>query len=105
MNNGDDNLLFFSVPYDEGFKAYINGEETEIEKVNIGFMAIKVDKNSVNEIEFKYTTPYLREGKYISIGGIALMVLYIILTGFFKSRRPFRSKFRKKTDANTGRTI
>lgn len=104
VNNGDDNLLFFSVPYDEGFKAYINGEETEIEKVNIGFMAIKVDKNSVNEIEFKYTTPYLREGMYISIGGLALMVLYIILTGFFKSRRPFRSKFRKKTDANTGRT-
>ena len=103
-NNGDANLLFFSIPYDEGFKAYINGEEVEIEKVNIGFMAVKVEKDSVNEIEFKYTTPYLKEGMYISIAGGSLMLLYIILTGFLRSKRKYKRKFRIKKD-KTGRII
>ena len=102
-NEGDANLLFFSVPYDKGFKAYVNGEEVKIEKVNIGFMAIRVEKDSANEIEFVYTTPYLQEGLYISIGGFALMLVYIILTGFFRSKRPFHKRYRVKQHANTGR--
>ena len=95
-NKGGDNLLFFSVPYDEGFKAYVNGEETEIEKVNIGFMAVPVKGNTVSEIEFHYTTPYLKEGMYVSIAGAGCMLLYIILTGFIRKKKPFRKKYRIK---------
>ena len=102
INSGDANLLFFSVPYDEGFRAYINGEEVEIEKVNIGFMAVKVEKDSVNEIEFKYTTPYLKEGMYISAVGGGLTLLYIILTGFFRSKRAYKRKFRIKQQKRGG---
>lgn len=102
-NDKDANLLFFSVPYDEGFKAYVNGEEAEIEKVNIGFMAIRVEKDSDNEIEFVYTTPYLQQGLYISIAGFGMMLLYIILTGFFRSKRTFKKKYRVKQYSNTGR--
>lgn len=105
INEGDANLLFFSIPYDEGFTAYINGEEVEIEKVNIGFMAVKVEKDSVNEIEFVYKTPYLQEGLYITIGGLILMILYVILTGFFRSAVPFRKKYRVKKNSNKGRAL
>ena len=31
------NLVFFSVPYDEGWSATVNGEPVEIEKVDVGF--------------------------------------------------------------------
>ena len=34
-----ENLVFFSVPYDKGWSATVNGEPAEIEKVNAGFMA------------------------------------------------------------------
>ena len=37
-----ENLVFFSVPYDKGWTAYVNGREVEIEEVNAGFMAVKV---------------------------------------------------------------
>ncbi len=107
-NNGNDNLLFFSVPYDEGFKAYINGEETEIEKVNIGFMAIRVKAGSDNEIEFKYTTPYLKEGVIISIAGGVLLIIYVIATGFFRKKRNYRKTYRIKNTDNlktTRRTL
>ena len=35
-----DNLVFFSVPYDDGFTAYVNGEETDIIRVDEGLMAV-----------------------------------------------------------------
>ena len=34
----EENLVFFSVPYDKGWTATVNGEPVEIEKVNVGFM-------------------------------------------------------------------
>ena len=39
-----DTLVFFSVPYDKGWSATVNGKPCEIEKVNAGFMAVKVEK-------------------------------------------------------------
>lgn len=35
-----DNLVFFSVPYDDGFTAYVNGKETEVIRVDGGLMAV-----------------------------------------------------------------
>ena len=34
------NLVFFSVPYDDGFTAYVNGQETEILRVDNGLMTV-----------------------------------------------------------------
>lgn len=48
-----DNLLLFAVPYDENFTAYVDGNETEIEKVDFGLMAILVPKGE-HKVEFKY---------------------------------------------------
>ena len=47
------NLLFFSVPYERGFKAYVDGVETQIEKADMGFMAILVPEGD-HDIEFTY---------------------------------------------------
>ena len=33
-------LVFFSVPYDDGFTAYVGGQETEILRVDNGMMAV-----------------------------------------------------------------
>lgn len=95
-NKGDDNLLFFSVPYDDGFKAYVNEKEVEIEKVNIGFMAIRIDGHKTSEIEFVYTTPMLKEGIYISLAGFLIFLLYIILAKGFRCKQKFRRIYRVK---------
>ena len=81
-----DNLVFFSVPYDEGWTAYVNGKETEIEKVNAGFMAVKVGAGE-SEIRFTYRTPGLVNGLLITGGACVLLLLYIIIFSIYRKRR------------------
>lgn len=37
-----ENLVFFSIPYDRGFKAFVDGQPAALEKVDYGFMAVDV---------------------------------------------------------------
>lgn len=71
-------LVFFSVPYDDGWTAYVNGKPADIEQVNYGFMAVKADSGE-NEIEFRYSTPGLKYGLFISAGGITILVIYLLI--------------------------
>lgn len=76
INKDDDNLLFFSVPYDEGWSAYVNGEKAEIIKSNVGFMAVKIDGHTKSEIKFEYKTPGLIPGLIISAGCAFVYIIY-----------------------------
>ncbi len=83
-----ENLVFFSVPYDKGWTAYVNGEQVEIEKVNAGFMAVKVDAG-VSTIRFEYLTPGLADGLIITGGACAILLAYILIFSIYsKHRRP-----------------
>ena len=55
--DGKDELVFFSVPYEDGWSATVNGEEAIIEKANIGFMAVRVPAGQTSTIQFHYKTP------------------------------------------------
>jgi len=72
------NLVFFSVPYDRGWTATVNGIETEIVKANGGFMAVKVP-TGVSTIRFTYRTPGLLWGGIISLIALALFIGYLLL--------------------------
>ena len=95
-NRGDDNLLFFSVPFDEGWSAKVNGEPAKIEKVNVGFMAIRVKGNTKNEIRFTYRTPMLTEGMIISAIGAGIFIIYFVINRGFRAKRKARRKYRIK---------
>lgn len=79
-------LVFFSVPYDEGWSATVNGEKAEIIKANIGFMAVQVPAG-VSEIRFDYTTPYLKLGLTVSGGGLFIFIIYIVASHAYKRSR------------------
>lgn len=51
----------FSVPYEEGWSATVNGKPAEVEKVSVGFMAVKVPAGT-SQIRFNYRTPGLTLG-------------------------------------------
>jgi len=74
----DSKLVFFSVPYDDGWTAYVNGNPADVEQVSCGFMAVKADSGE-NEIEFRYSTPGLKYGLIISAGGITILVIYLLI--------------------------
>ncbi|MCR5277950.1 MAG: YfhO family protein [Lachnospiraceae bacterium] len=73
-----DNLVFFSVPYEKGFTAYVDGTETKIYKVDAGFMGVVVPMGS-HSIEFKYVPTGLKEGAILSAIGLLLLLLNFLL--------------------------
>ncbi len=79
-------LVFFSVPYDDGWTATVNGKPVIVERVSNGFMAVRCEAGE-NEIVFSYETPGLKAGLFITLGGILLLAVYIGL-----SKPLFRSK-------------
>ena len=69
------NLVFFSVPYDEGWSATVNGKAVEIEKVNAGFMAVLVPAGE-STIRFNYITPGLSSGIIITLLSLLILAIY-----------------------------
>lgn len=61
---------FYSVPYDTGWSAKVNGKRVSIIKIN-GLMAVPIVKGS-NKIEFTYHNTYLSIGGILSLlaGGV-----------------------------------
>ncbi|MGN1139448.1 MAG: YfhO family protein, partial [Ruminococcus sp.] len=86
-NKGSDNLLFFSVPYGEGWSATVNGEEVEIVNANIGFMAVKVPANQESKIIFKYTIPGFYSGIIISVVCAIIFFMYIFTIFIYNKRK------------------
>ncbi|MBE6781993.1 MAG: hypothetical protein E7540_04665 [Ruminococcaceae bacterium] len=80
-----DTLVFFSVPYDSGWTATVNGKNVEIEKVNVGFMAVPV-KAGDSEIVFSYKTPGLKTGIIVSAVSAAVLVFYLAAVFIWRRR-------------------
>ncbi|CAH0995094.1 hypothetical protein EMA8858_01214 [Emticicia aquatica] len=51
-------ILFFSIPYDRGWSATINGRKMEILKIDIGLTGILLE-TGINNVNLVYETPYL----------------------------------------------
>ncbi len=75
----DKELVFFSIPYESGWSATVNGKAADIEKVNVGFMAVAVPANQTSTIVFTYTTPGLALGAAITGGSAVIFAVYLIL--------------------------
>lgn len=72
------NLVFFSVPYDEGWTATVNGKPADVEEVDNGFMAVAAEAGD-NTIAFHYTTPGLHAGAALTAGGVVLFAAYMLI--------------------------
>ena len=73
-----DNLVFFSVPYEEGWSVTVNGQPREVIRANVGFMAVKADKGD-NRIAFTYQTPGLKLGAVCSAGAGIVWILWCLI--------------------------
>lgn len=68
IDSDADGLLFTSIPYDEGWTAYVDGQEVDIEIIFDSFIGLHIQKNA-HKIEFKYTTVGLKYGIILSVVG------------------------------------
>ena len=83
------NLLYLSeVYYPAGWKAFIDGAETEIYKTNYLFRSIIVPKGK-HKIEFKYENNSYVTGKNISMGAnlVLIIIFGIALGGFYVKKK------------------
>lgn len=88
MNLDSGNLVFFSVPFEKGWSAKVDGVETSIEKVNKSFMAVFCETGS-HEIEFVYHTPGLKLGGLVTIGSLVIFAAYVVLANHKKTKKFF----------------
>ena len=70
------NLVFFSVPYDDGFTAYVNGEKTGILRVDEGLMAVLCPAGA-SSIDFVYQAAGLSASRVVTAVAIPVWVVYV----------------------------
>ena len=68
-------LLYINIPYSSGWKAFVNGKETEVKCANVMGMGVVLPKGE-NQIVMKYTTPGLKEGSIISL--MTLLIIFVL---------------------------
>ena len=82
------NLVLFSVPYDLGWTAEVNGKAVKIENVDNGFMAVFCPAGD-DTITFRYKPIGLTLGFGITIVSAAILAIYVLL-----SKHPRRNNMR-----------
>ena len=78
------NLVFFSVPYDDGFTAYVNGEKTDILQVDEGLMAVLCPAGA-SSIDFVYQAAGLSASRVVTAVAIPVWMVYV--TYFVRRKR------------------
>ncbi len=72
-------LVFFSVPFNEGWTATVNGKAVQVERVNEGFMAVLVDEG-VSQIRFDYKNTGLTLGVTVTLGASLIFIIYVFIS-------------------------
>lgn len=71
-----DAVAFTNIPVDEGWRVWVDGQEIEPMKVNLGFIGFELNEGT-HEIEMKYSLPWFKEGLMISI--VSLMGFLVVI--------------------------
>lgn len=85
ISTDSDKLVCFAIPYNEGWTAFVDGEEQKLMVADEMFMALKIEKGT-HDIVLRYHTPYLKEGALISLVS-AIVFLCLAVLSFGKGRR------------------
>lgn len=78
-------LVFFSIPYNAGWHATVNGQPAAVEKVDKGLLAIPVGAGK-NEIRMDYRAPGLAAGQTISLISLVMLAVYLGLVWLLRRR-------------------
>ncbi len=75
-SDGEQNLLF-TIPWDEGWTCYMDGEKVELQQALGVFMTADAPEGH-HTFEMKYVPAGLSVGARISIGALALLIVYML---------------------------
>ena len=81
-----DRLVYFSIPHDRGWTAYVDGNPVVIHTVNGGMMGVVVPAGN-HQIEFRFQTPGLFLGIWISFAAFVIIIILGICSEKLKHTR------------------
>lgn len=85
-------VMFTSIPYDEGWNVYVDGQKTDIYETLSALVAFDITPGE-HRLEFVYRSSYMVNGLLLSVVGVLLFALLCILEHYFVApRRPERRK-------------
>lgn len=74
-------ILCLAIPYSAGWRAYVDGEEAELYRANLKYMAVELGEGS-HEVELEYISPLAGVGKLLSVCGFGIFfILVMVLEG------------------------
>ena len=83
----EDGLLFMSIPYAEGWTAFVDGEQAEVVSIQDALMGIRLGKGS-HDITIRYTPAGFKEGLLISaVSVFAIALMFVIPAISEKSKK------------------
>ena len=74
INVRNDGYFMMTVPYDKGFRAYVDGKETEVENVDTTFIGFPIDAGE-HHIKIVYRAPLAALGKMLTLAGIVMLFI------------------------------
>ena len=80
-----------TIPYDEGWKVYVDGQEVEIYKTFDALMAFDIPSVGEHTLEFKYSPNIYVKGGIISILGLLLLIAICCLDFIVLRKRRIRA--------------
>ncbi len=78
LTSGRNGILFTSIPYDEGWEIFIDGEKAETKKAAGYFLSCPIEKGG-HEITLKYTVPGIKVGAVISLLSLLSLLGWMII--------------------------
>jgi len=78
INLEKDKTIYTSIPYDKGWKVYVNNKEIKTFKINNSLLGFDLNKGK-NKIELKYVPNNLDIGLSISITTVIFSITYLII--------------------------
>jgi uncharacterized membrane protein YfhO len=87
----NDGYFKLSVPYAEGFTAYVDGKETQVECVDTAFVGFAITKGH-HDIKITFTAPLKKAGLLMSASGVAVLVVLMVIEFTSKKRKKNTSK-------------
>ncbi len=86
--SSDNRLLYTSIPYIDGWKITINGEEVQpVALMNGAFLGFYVSNVGDYSVEMRYCCPWLKEGVIISVAGVFLLLVALVFEKKTKERK------------------
>ncbi len=73
-----DTYMATTLPYDKGYRIYIDGEETALLRVNTAFVGCKIPSGE-HEVLITYDAPGFTLGKWISLLGLLLLIAGVLI--------------------------